>query len=219
MKSALICFTRVPRPGHTKTRLLPLLSGLQCAGLHRAFLQDLQDLYRRLDLPFFVAYAPDPDWPQLQELLPSAAGFFPQQGAELGARMDHAISHVLSLGYEAAVLTGSDLPRLTAHHLQAALRALEAADVVLGPTGDGGYYLVGSRQPCPALFTAQQYGCGDVWGNTLRAAEAAGYRVAPALPCDDVDTPEDLRRLAAEADPASHTGRYLEELRKAGVPL
>ena len=61
MRRAVICFTRVPRPGVTKTRLLPVLSPKQCAALHTAFLKDLARVYRELDAALFVAYAPDPD--------------------------------------------------------------------------------------------------------------------------------------------------------------
>ena len=62
MKRAVICFTRVPVPGKTKTRLMPLLGGKNCARLHTAFLQDLAGVYRQLDADLFVAYAPEPHW-------------------------------------------------------------------------------------------------------------------------------------------------------------
>ena len=65
MKNAVILFTRVPKPGQTKTRLLPVLQPEQCADLHWAFLKDLAALYRDLDAHLFVAYTPDPDWEQL----------------------------------------------------------------------------------------------------------------------------------------------------------
>lgn len=217
MKKAVICFTRVPRPGVTKTRLLPLLSPNQCAGLHWAFLKDLAEVYRQLDADLFVAYTEDPDWPQLKTVFPMAAGFFPQEGADLGAKMDHAICKVLSLGYSQVVLTGADLPAMTAAHLASGFAALEAADIALGPTSDGGYYLVGTQRACPEIFANQSYGCATVFENTCAAAKRAEYTITAALPCDDVDTPEDLRGLAVSA--ASHTGHYLQLLRKEGIDL
>ena len=72
MRRAVICFTRVPRPGVTKTRLLPVLSPKQCAALHTAFLKDLARVYRELDAALFVAYAPDPDWALLKDIFPMA---------------------------------------------------------------------------------------------------------------------------------------------------
>lgn len=84
MKRAVICFTRVPVPGKTKTRLMPLLGGKNCARLHTAFLQDLAGVYRQLDADLFVAYAPEPHWEPLREIFPFAKAFLEQQGADLG---------------------------------------------------------------------------------------------------------------------------------------
>lgn len=217
MKKAMICFTRVPRAGQTKTRLLPLLQPEQCAKLHWAFLKDLENIYRQVAADLFVAYTPDPDWVKLQEVFPSAAHFFPQAGEGLGEKMDRAIREVLARGYDAVVLTGADLPLMTAAHLESGFDVLKSFDLAIGPTTDGGYYLVGAKAPCTAIFTGQRYGGSSVFENTLSAARAAGFTVGTALPCGDVDTPEDLRQAAARINPESHTGRFLESLRKDGI--
>lgn len=214
MRKAIICFTRVPRPGKTKTRLMPALSPEQCAGLHWAFLRDLAGIYAGLEADLFVAYTEDPDWEALMPLFPTAR-FFPQQGADLGAKMDHAIRHVLALRYDAAVLTGSDLPAMTADHLRSGFAALEEADLAIGPTPDGGYYLVGTKVPCTPIFENQRYGGSTVYENTLAAARRAGFTAARAMACGDVDTPKDLGSL--QVAPGSHTGQYLDTLRKEGV--
>ena len=211
MKRALICFTRVPRPGVTKTRLLPVLSPNQCADLHRAFLKDLAEVYRQVDAHLFVAYTPDPDWESLKSLFPQA-GFLPQKGADLGEKMYRAIRKVLDLGYGSVVLTGADLPGMTAGHLNRGFELLEEKDIAIGPTSDGGYYLIGMKQPCREVFRVEGYGGATVFENTVSAAENAGYTVGIGLPCDDVDTPEDLDRLAKTADPDSHTARFLAAL-------
>ncbi len=218
-KRTMICFTRVPRPGKTKTRLLPVLSPEQCAGLHRAFLEDLSEVYRKIEADVFVAYDEDPDWEVLKEIFPMAAGFFAQSGEGLGEKMDHAIKRVLALGYDMAVLTGTDLPLMKKEHLEDGFQKLRDNDMVLGPTPDGGYYLIGLKKPCSQVFSGQQYGNGSVFENTWKKAEAEGLHVAGAFGCGDVDTPEDLYRLAKEVCPASRTGRYLELLRKEGVRL
>ena len=219
MKKAVICCTRVPKPGATKTRLLPVLRPEQCAELHWAFLKDLSDLYRQLDADLFVAYTPDPDWEALQGVFPDAVGYFTQKGADLGEKMYRAIRNVRKLGYEAVVLTGADLPGMRKAHLETGFAGLEQADVVIGPTSDGGYYLIGMKEPGKAVFRVSGYGGSSVYENTVEAAKAAGLTVAEAMTCDDVDTPEDLRRLAATVAPGSHTGRYLEILKKEGVAL
>lgn len=217
MKKAVICFTRVPKPGVTKTRLLPILSGQQCADLHTAFLRDLSAVYDRLNADLFVAYTEDPNWDALKDIFPTARGFFPQEGADLGEKMYHALCHVLRSGYDAAVLTGADLPRLTADHLERGFEALEQADIAIGPTSDGGYYLVGMKEPHRAIFENQRYGGSTVLENTVAAGENAGLTVSLAAPCDDVDTPEDLQNLMRQLSPDSATGQYLNQLKEEGV--
>ncbi len=219
MKKAIICFTRVPRPGLTKTRLMPLLSGEQCAALHTAFLMDIADVYRASEADLFVSYAPDPDIQPLRDIFPFASGFFPQQGNDLGERMFNAIAHVLSLGYGSVILTGSDLPLLTPEHISKGFAALKNADIVIGPTSDGGYFLIGMKKPCSAPFNVQGYGGSTVYQSTINAISKAGLTFALAPMCGDVDTPEDLRLFAMEAPAHSHTGKYIHQLRKEGISL
>lgn len=219
MKRAVICFTRVPKPGVTKTRLLPILSGDQCAKLHTAFLQDLSAVYAQVQADLFVSYTKDPDWEMLKGIFSSAAGFFPQEGADLGEKMYNAIGYVLAHGYDTVILTGADLPRMTSSHLESGFDALTGADIVLGPTSDGGYYLVGMKQPHRAIFENQRYGGATVLESTVAAGKSAGLNVALANLCDDVDTPEDLRALTDLLPPESVTFQYLMQLKKEGVPL
>lgn len=219
MKNAIICFTRIPIPGQTKTRLMPLLGGDRCAALHTAFLQDISAVCSAVETDLFVAHTPDGDPAPLQTIFPRAV-LFPQQGGDLGARMDHALTHVLRRGYDACVLIGADLPLLSAEHLRSAFIALETADMTLGPTSDGGYYLIGLRRPCAAVFQNQQYSTASVFENTLAAAKASGLSCATAPLCDDVDTPEDLRLLREQLrESRGHTAAFLRDLIASGVKL
>ena len=210
MKRAVICFTRVPKPGVTKTRLLPVLKPQQCADLHWAFLKDLADTYRKLDAHLFVAYTPDADWESLKTVFPHA-GFYPQKGNDLGERMYRVIRKVLELGYDSAVLTGTDLPMMTAAHLESGFAVLEEKDIAIGPTSDGGYYLIGMKKPCREVFRVEGYGGASVFESTVAAAEDAGLSVGLALPCDDVDTPGDLWDLTKTVRPGSHTEKFLKQ--------
>lgn len=210
MNRAVICFTRVPKAGVTKTRLLPVLTPDQCAGLHWAFLKDLAEIYRRLDAHLFVAYTPDPDWERLKDIFPPA-GYLPQKGQDLGEKMYRVIRKVLSLGYESVVLTGADLPLMTAAHLESGFAILEEKDIAIGPNPDGGYYLIGMKQPCREVFRIEGYGGASVFENTVSAALDAGLTIGTALPCGDVDTPEDLWDLTKTASPNSFTGQFLKQ--------
>lgn len=210
MKKAVICFTRVPKPGVTKTRLLPVLKPEQCAGLHWAFLRDLTEIYKQLDAHLFVAYTPDADWESLKSVFPPA-GYIPQKGKDLGEKMYRAIKKVTELGYESVILTGTDLPMMTKTHLESGFAVLEEKDIAIGPTSDGGYYLIGMKKPVRDVFRVEGYGSSSVFENTVAAAEDAGLSVGIALSCDDVDTPEDLWNLTKTMDPGSHTAHYLKQ--------
>ena len=189
MDRAVICFTRAPVPGQTKTRLMPLLSGEACAELHAAFLRDVARACRETGAAVYVAYTPEGDRGPLAEIFPFARGLFPQEGADLGQRMAAAMDHVLALGHSPCVLIGSDLPLLTAAHLNKAFAALEGADATLGPTLDGGYYLVGLKRPCPPPLRRQAVWKRRRVRRRCGGPGSGGPFLRPAPACADVDTP------------------------------
>lgn len=209
MKKAIICFTRVPQAGKTKTRLMSFLSGEECAALHIAFLEDISEVLADYDADVFVAYTPEGDHSELQRIFPYAKEFFSQKGGELGEKMHNCLCHILDLGYDRCVLVGADLPLLGKEHFDSAFTALDTADVSIGPTLDGGYYLVGLKKPCAAMFTNQSYSCDSVFDSAVKAAESQGFTVKTALTCSDVDTADDLRSLVNSVEPDSHTAKLM----------
>ena len=127
----------------------------------------------------------------------------PQRGDDLGARMRNAMFDVFEAGAAAVVLIGSDLPTLPPEHIVHAFDLLEGAgfssavpgcDVVLGPSEDGGFYLVGARGHMPNIFSGVHWGRSDVLECVSAAAHKAGVIIARAPGWWDVDSPEDLRR-------------------------
>ncbi len=184
---ALIVFARAPRPGHTKTRLIPALGADGSARLYRAFLEDTLAKARGLDgfeVEIWAATAED------RALLGPCRS---QVAGDLGARMSHALADAQRRA-ERALLIGTDVPTLPPACLEAAAAALTTHDVVLGPSADGGYYLIGSRAPAPSL-------AGVRWSSSHALADTIGglgdRRVALLRPWYDVDTPADLRLLRA----------------------
>ena len=105
-----------------------------------------------------------------------------------------------------------DSPGMTAAHLESGFAVLEETDIAIGPTSDGGYYLIGMKRPCREVFRIEGYGGATVFEKTVAAAKNAGLTVGLAMTCDDVDTPEDLKNLAETVCPDSHTGKYLKEI-------
>lgn len=196
--NAVILMTRLPHPGATKTRLMPLLTPDQCAELHEAFLKDVGRCLEALSpqTALFIAFAPEHCSEALLRRLPTVGERFVQRGEALGDRMAHAFETVLGRGYDRVVLLGSDIPQLQPATIEGAFRELEEEDLVFGPTFDGGYYLVGMKRLHGAIFSK-----GLHWGNhsvleeTCRIANRLGLTAALVEKQRDVDTPEDLKQL------------------------
>jgi uncharacterized protein len=205
VRRILIVFAREPIPGATKTRLCPPLDPAAAAALYACFLGDVLALASGLPgVEPVIAYTPATAGPFFARVAPEIAAF-PQQGADLGARMDLALARFLAAEREhggeppVAVLIGSDFPSLPPAYLLAAFARLEAgADAVFGPADDGGYYLVGLREPQPRLLREVPMSTPTVLADTLALAEKQSLRVALLPGWYDIDSAEDLRRLAAE---------------------
>lgn len=209
----LVLLTRVPVPGRVKTRLMGALSGAQCARLQRALALDVAERLGATGLPLTVRYSDEAqgDDALLRGFLADVRDAWKrgggrgglrleaQRGDGLGARMASAIEDELALGADGCLLTGSDLPLLGAGLLAPAVAAFDggAPDVVLGPTNDGGYWLVGLHHPFGELFADKRYGSGSVLEEALAACRAHGRTAALGPATRDVDTPDDLRWLAA----------------------
>lgn len=192
-----------PRPGHTKTRLVPPLTHEQAASLYEAMLLDIIDrLQARSDCTTAVAVDSPDSEPWFAAAAPGLRQVM-QQGEALGDRLDAVLGQCLDLGYEAAVAISSDSPDLPAAHVGAALALIadDATDIVLGPTEDGGYYLIGWKQQWAPVVTEVTMSTPDVLADTLAVAERVGARVGLAPVWYDVDDADDLVRLRADLDP------------------
>jgi len=194
----LLLFTKPAREGRVKTRLIGDLTPAQAAALHTAFLEDLLDRLReglREDIELRLAWALDPE-----EAVPS--GPLPgvrQEGRDLGERLYRALSGAAAEA-GAVMALGSDHPTLPLERVHQAFERVESgADVVLGPAEDGGYYLIALRAGAvaPRLFEEIAWSTGRVFAATLDRCRELGLAVELLPEASDVDTPEDLRRLAA----------------------
>lgn len=214
---------KAPRAGEVKTRLCPPLSPAQAAALANALLLDAVEQVRSLEAATpAMAYAPAEARPLFEALAPDFA-LVPQRGADLGARLAHVFDDLLALGVTGAIVIGSDAPTLPRAVLDAALGRIGTVDLVLGPSADGGYYLIGLREPRPELFADIAWSTATVFEATLARARARGLRTAILPTWFDVDTGEDLDRLeaslAAAGSAAHHTRHVLAAFRSgAGRP-
>jgi hypothetical protein len=195
---ALLVIAKRPAPGQTKTRLTPPLSPEQAAQLYECFLSDTLAVARAApDVTRLINYAPDEAKGYFRALAPDF-GLVPQIGADLGERLDNALTHCLSDGFTRAVIMDSDSPTLPVAHLTQAFQALEEADVVLGPCDDGGYYLIGLKRPAPRLTREVTMSTPHVLRDTLALARRLRLKTALLPTWYDVDTSAELSRLQSE---------------------
>jgi len=194
----LLLFTKPAREGRVKTRLIGDLTPAQAAALHAAFLADLLDRLRAGSFTVRLAWALDPL--DSDDAMPE--GPFPgfrQRGDDLGERLYNALSEAAETSRAVAAL-GSDHPTLPLAIVHRAFELLESgAEVVLGPAEDGGYYLIALRAAVVArrLFEEIAWSTDQVLPATLERCRELGLRLELLPVASDVDTPEDLRRLAA----------------------
>lgn len=214
MRQTLLIFAKQPVAGRTKTRLCPPLSHAAAAELYACFLRDTLALARQVPASSrVIVYQPEEAADYFAALAPDFA-LLPQQGADLGERMDRCFTTVLGAGPGAAVLIGSDIPTLPVAHVNRAFALLGAHDLVFGPSDDGGYYLIGMHRPHSRLLREVTMSTPTVLRDTLAIAAELGLRAALLPGWYDVDTPADLARLrielaAAPPTVAPHTRAWL----------
>lgn len=215
--NALIVVAKQPAPGQNKTRLTPPLTAEAAAQLYQSFLLDTLDIIRSVPgVRPIIAYLPDMADDYFHSLAPDF-DLLRQQGPDLGARLDNALTHCLTNGFRRAVVMDSDSPTLPVEYVREAFSALETADGVLGPCDDGGYYLIGLTRPAPRLLRDVQMSTPVVVRDTLALAAAENLAVTQLPHWYDVDTPADLERLCAELitlprDRGLHTRRLLSQV-------
>ena len=211
--ATLAVFAKYPQVGQVKTRLAATLGPERAAYLAERF---LYTTLRRLDglaADSHLVFAPAAlrtameAWLQ-RESLDRRWQLVPQRSGDLGARLSHYFESTTRTGHqEPVVVVGADTPHLPRRYIVEAIDQLGSAGpddpvVVLGPSEDGGYYLVAARQP-PPIFRNVAWGSSRVWDQTMAHLERRGWRVVALPPWYDIDTMDEVRRLLdRRSDPA-----------------
>lgn len=195
-KSCVMLFTRYPEAGNTKTRLIPHLGAAQAAELQRwmtaSMAREMDALRPEIDRQIHFSGGCRS---RMQTWLGRQFTYLPQVAGNLGNRLHQAFLGNFRLGRGAVVAIGADCPELSLRHFEQALWRLKTHDVVLGPAVDGGYYLIGLRQPQAKLFENIPWGTGDVFKRTVAIANNLNLSIATLEQLRDVDRPEDLEVL------------------------
>jgi len=215
-----ILFAKKPEPGAVKTRLQPEFSPVESAELYSKFIEDCIENMAGASVDHrLIAYSPSDAEAALRKLDNSLGLFeyFPQGPGDLGLRLERAFNFVFSKGAEGVVALGTDTPNLPAHYINSAFDLLKSHDVVLGPSMDGGYYLIGSRIDVGNLFKDVLWGSDYVFEQTIARLKGASFGLLP--PWYDIDRPQDVKFLIthlramhlAGCSVACHTLSYLEK--------
>ena len=198
VRRAILLFVKYPEPGKVKTRLAATVGAAMAA-----------DIYRRLvaavlaGLPaedeLTVVFDPPEKRALVAEWLGNLlagrrADFVAQATGDLGARLEQAMAEAFARGFGKVAVIGSDCIELTPALFSETWAALETHGAVLGPSTDGGYYLLALRQPCAALFHGIAWSTDAVRAQTLAQARVAGLRVHELAALPDIDTEADWRR-------------------------
>lgn len=224
--NALAVMAKAPVAGKVKTRLTPFLSSKGAAELYRCLLLDLLESLRSFrEADLFIAFTPV----EAASFFKEIAGFacFPQQGQDLGERMNHAFMELSNKGYRNIVLVASDLPVFPARFLEDAFAILEGPEensVILGPSRDGGYYLIGMSRLINEIFHGIPWSSESVLPATIEKLASLGIQICLAPRWFDIDTLADLRDMEAHvrhhgAAPQPRTARFLDGLAARGNPI
>ena len=201
--NAVIVFCKPPVAGRVKTRLIGALSARQAAEVHAACTQDTVAMVNGVagaQRWLYVA-ADRAAARRLARRLRLGRNWMmvTQHGADLGERMRNAIEEQLHAGAEKVVIVGTDSPWMGRERIARALRKLEKSQVVIGPSEDGGYYLIAARQVVPKIFAGILWGTSDVLPKTSQALRATRTKFHLLRSDFDLDRPEDLRRVVRMA--------------------
>jgi rSAM/selenodomain-associated transferase 1 len=216
--------TKAPRPGQVKTRLVPPLTNQEAADLNACFLRDTAAVIQaacRGDATGVGVYTPVGSEPDYAGILPAEFQLLPQRGDGFGERLAFALEDLLRCGFASVCLIDSDSPTVSSDAYGQAVSALSRTGdrVVLGPSDDGGYYLIGLKQNHREMFEEIDWSTGRVFDQTRKRAQDLNLQIGLLPLCYDVDDVLTLRRLSDEllsdqADPrvAPATRKYLAEL-------
>ena len=220
-------FARQPVPGQVKTRLAARLGAYNAARAYEAMLLDTLEAWgsdrwlapggRRV-----VVFDPPEAGPWFDERVPNSLALQPQADGDLGQRMSAFFAGEFEDGADTVVLIGSDSPTLDPTLVVSAFLCLEGRDVVLGPSTDGGYYLVGARRNVPPIFEEVEWSGPSVLGQTVERLSEAGLSLSVLPPWYDVDEPDDWKLLQGHLKAIRASGmdpglRRLEQLLSEGM--
>lgn len=221
----LIVFVKYPQPRQVKSRLVSDYDSDFVADLYKAFVLDILECAMKGNWQLQVFFYPPEKETEIKKMFGNYHEYRPQRGSDLGVRMKSAFIDCFSEGYKSVVLIGSDFPDLPLKIIEDAFAVLDnPSDAVIGPTVDGGYYLIGFRYDkfLPAIFEGLTWSTASVFLETLKILQNCGHQTEIIQEWQDVDTRDDLinlmKRNKSSAFAHSRTMKYLMASKNYFIP-
>ena len=206
--NAVILFARDPILGQVKTRLSPALDDETILKLYTCFVEDSLEKIRQVDnAKCFVGISPDNRSGFFEGIDIFGVSLFAQRGKDLGDKMRQAFVDRFAEGYKKVVIIGSDSPSLPVSYINKALASEK--DLVLGPSTDGGYYLIAMSGKVSEVFSGVAWGTKHVLDETLKKLKGARTSLELLPIWYDVDSPDDLKFLNTHLKLIAHSGLYV----------
>jgi rSAM/selenodomain-associated transferase 1 len=188
-KNALIIFIKTPFPGQVKTRLQPELTEDQSAELYCNFLLDLDKKFKPVtDFDTWYAISPENFNEDILAAFVQMDKYILQEGQDLGERMQNAFQVIVEKGYKKTVLIGSDIPSITRDIIHQAFQQLDTFNCILGPSKDGGYYLIALSKIYPEIFENLPWSTSNVMEKTIEILNKLGLTYKLLAEFEDIDT-------------------------------
>src|SRR4030042_6372568 len=205
-RPCVIMFVRAPEKGKVKTRLAKRLGETKSLEFYRAIVEHLISILESSGYPIRIHYHPPERHEQVSRWIGSRFAYLPQEGATLGERMANAFRRSFTDGFGRVLLIGCDIPELSERILHASFLALDRHDTVIGPSADGGYYLIGFRSGSfsAEAFKDMAWGKDSVFCKTMAVFKKKGYSVHILPKLHDIDVFEDLMSFI-ERSPSNST--------------
>jgi rSAM/selenodomain-associated transferase 1 len=218
----LVIMAKAPKPGMVKTRLIESLPPVAVTALYRCLLEDTLALAKSLTSVQVAVMCPEPDQDELAHLLGNTVQVVPQKGQGLAAGLTSVFRHFTAAGRH-VIAFNSDSPHLAPAVLGSAFEILASHDVVVGPTHDGGYYLVGAKAAHSTLFETDGMGTRTALDRLLTRTKDLELSTGFTEPFYDIDVATDLLLLARELqlapEKAPRTAAWFAEWQQAVAQL
>lgn len=196
-QSCILLFIKDPEPGDVKTRLAEKVGKDAAAKIYRCFVLDTLSKLTNLNIPITIFFDPPSAAERISHWLGPQYSYQPQSGHDLGEKMKNAFAQSFDQGCDRLILIGSDIPDLPAEFIRQACEALESKDAVIGPTSDGGYYLIGFTKEkfIPQAFEQIEWSAPKTFEQTMQALNSHNLTTHILPQWHDIDTLTDLSEL------------------------